>query len=51
MTSRFFGPRLTLARALVWRLSADFSDYLGAVEAPEVMGQPHAMVEKSLGLL
>ncbi|KAF0298161.1 Proteasome maturation protein [Amphibalanus amphitrite] len=29
----------------------DFSDYLGAVDASEVMGQPHAVVEKSLGLL
>ncbi|XP_037070892.1 proteasome maturation protein-like [Pollicipes pollicipes] len=29
----------------------DFSDYLGAVEGSEVMGLPHAVVEKQLGLL
>jgi len=29
----------------------DFADYLGGVEAAEVGGQPHAMVERKLGLL
>jgi hypothetical protein len=28
-----------------------FDDFLGHTHEPEAMGQPHAMVEKNLGLL
>lgn len=32
-------------------IDMDFEDVLNPVDIPEVAGQPHAVVERSLGLL